>query len=244
MTYISDNDDEFGVFERGSISNILLGMAKARTPVNATFNAGMEVLLTVVLDVDQKGGWVYLDVNANDEINKHMVHSKRVSFQAFFAGAKIMWNNVAVQDSSWEGGRAFRVAIPDRLQRIQRRGSYRVNTPITNPVMCKITVNPKLELSMPLFDICIEGIGVILPETPDPSFVKLANFKHCRLEHADFGVLEVSLFVKSMWEITLKNNAKAQRAGLEFTNLMPGIQNKIQRYVYQLERQLMATRAL
>ncbi len=110
--------------------------------------------------------------------------------------------------------------------------------------MCKIVVNPKLELSMPLFDICIEGIGVILPETPDPAFVKLANFKTCRLEHADFGVLEVSLFVKSMWEITLKNNAKAQRAGLEFTNLMPGIQNKIQRYVYQLERQLMATRVM
>ncbi len=143
-----------------------------------------------------------------------------------------------------EGGRAFRVAIPDRLQRIQRRGSYRVNTPITNPVMCKIAVSPKLELSMPLFDICIEGIGIILPETPDPAFVKLANFKNCRLEHTDIGVLEVSLFVKSMWEITLKNNAKAQRAGLEFTNLLPGIQNKIQRYVYQLERQLMATRAL
>lgn len=245
MAYISDNDDEFAVWERGAISNILLGMAKGRTPVNATFNAGMEVLLTVVLDVDQKAGWVYLDVNANEEMNKHMLHSKRISFQAFFGGAKIMWNNAAVQDTTYEGGRAFRVAIPERLQRIQRRGSYRVNTPITNPVMCRIILNPKEEFSFPLFDICIEGIGVILPEVLHPSMVKLANFKNCRLEHPDLGgSLEVSLFVKSIWEVTLKNNSKANRAGMEFTNFLPGIQNKIQRYVYHLERQLKATSAL
>jgi c-di-GMP-binding flagellar brake protein YcgR len=241
MAYVSDNDDEFAVFDREAITNLLLGMAQKNVPVNATFNGGKDVLLTVVLDVDQKTNSVYLDVNANEEFNKQIVAAKRVGFHAFFNGAKIMWTVAGLYDSKYEGTPAFKVEIPERLQRIQRRGSFRVATPIMNPVMCKIPLGNKQEVNLPLFDICIEGLGLVMPATPIPGFEKMKEYRDCKLEHPDLGVLEVSLFVKSIWEMTLKNGQPGQRAGLEFTHIKQATQTAIQRFVYKMERQMMAT---
>ena len=94
---------------------------------------------------------------------------------------------------------------------------------------------------MPLVDICAEGIGVILPSGPEPEFEKYAEFKKCTLEHEDLGVVEVDLVFKTFWEVTLVNGTKSQRAGLEFDDIPTRIQSIIQRYVYKLERLLIAT---
>ncbi|MES2299228.1 MAG: flagellar brake protein [Pseudomonadota bacterium] len=240
-SYVSDNDEEFAIYNRDDIVMILQGLAQKSVALSATFNAGMEVLLTAVIGVDPKRDLVYLDVNANSEFNEHLLASKRVTFNAFFNGAKVMWSSTSVKDAVFEGGKAFCVVVPERLQRIQRRGSYRVNTPIINPVICQIPVKANQVLSVPLFDICVEGIGVVLPSPLAPEFQKFAEFKNCKIEHPDLGEVNVALFVKSIWEITLKNGNKAQRAGLEFADITPGTQSKIQRFVYKMERQLIAT---
>jgi c-di-GMP-binding flagellar brake protein YcgR len=240
MGYVSDNDEEFAVYDHDVIVSILRGMAKANTPLTGTFNAGADVLLTQILDVDPKADQVYLDVNANEEFNRHILVSKRITFTAFANGAKILWHSAGVKDTRFEGLRAFGLALPERLQRIQRRGAFRVATPMMNPVICKINVKKDHQLTMPLFDICIEGLGLIVPTPPDPSFHRLVEFRDCTIEHPDLGQLEVSLFVKSLWEITLANGSKALRAGLEFTHRDPKVQSKIQKFVYKLERHIIA----
>jgi c-di-GMP-binding flagellar brake protein YcgR len=240
MGYVSDNDEEFAVYDHDVIVNLLRGMARANIALTGTFNAGADVLLTQVIDVDADGGLVYLDVNVNEEFNKHILQSKRITFNAFFGGAKILWHSASVRDVQYEGSRAFGIALPERLQRIQRRGAFRVPTPVMNPVICKINVNKDLQLTMPLFDICIEGIGLMVPTPPDPAFHRLTEFRNCTIEHPDLGVHEVSLFVKSIWEITLANGSKALRAGLEFTHPDPKVQSKIQKFVYKLERNIIA----
>jgi flagellar brake protein len=239
--YVSDNDDEFAIYNRDDIVMILQGLAQKHVPLSATFNAGMEVLLTEVLDVDGKAGAVYLDVNSNEEFNQDLLQSKRITFNAFFSGAKVMWTSTAVQSAEYEGRKAFRLVLPDRVQRIQRRGSFRVNTPIINPVICQIPISKTETLTAPLFDICVEGIGLVLPSPPEPAIQKFAEFKNCKIEHPDLGVIVVTLYVKSIWEITLKNGNKAQRAGLEFADISTGTQSVIQRFVHKMERQLIAT---
>jgi flagellar brake protein len=238
--YVSDNDEEFAVYDHDVIVNILRGIAKGRIPLTGTFNAGADVLLTQVLDVDPQQNLVYLDVNANEEFNRHILQSKRITFTAFANGAKILWHSASVKDVEFEGLRAFGLALPERLQRIQRRGAFRVATPVLNPVICRINVKKDHQLVMPLFDICIEGIGLIVPTPPDPSFGRLVEFRDCTIEHPDLGEYPVSLFVKSIWEITLANGSKALRAGLEFTRPDPKVQSKIQKFVYKLERHIIA----
>jgi c-di-GMP-binding flagellar brake protein YcgR len=238
--YVSDMDDEFAIFDSEAIAMILYGMSQKNVAVSATFNGGQDVLVTAVIGIDQKQDEVYLDINSNEELNKNLVHSKKVHFFAFFAGAKILWNSNRVLETTFEGGKAFKIEMPERIQRVQRRGSFRVSTPKINPVLCHITIKPGIEVAVPLFDICVEGIGVVLPQPLDPAIEATAVFKTCRIEHEDLGRLDVSLMVKSVWEVKRANGSVALHGGLEFANLRPGMQAAIQRFVYKTEREMIA----
>lgn len=233
--YLSDDHEDFVVSTRESIVNILRGLARDNIPVSGAFNSGTEVLLTAVLGVDPERDAVYLDINANAERNRLFLGSPRVVFTAQANGAKVQWSSFAVEDAVFEGGRAFRVAVPEKLQRIQRRGAYRVGTPITHPVICRIPVAPDREVALPLVDICVEGVGVILPDPPEPAFEKNAQFKHCRLEHKELGVAELTLSVQNIWEVELRNGQSSRRAGLEFIDIRQQDEPVIQRFVYRME---------
>lgn len=235
--YMSDDHEDFTVADREAIGNILRGLARQNITLSGTFNAGLDVLLTGVLGVDSRAGVVYLDVNANEERNQEFLKSPRIVFFAFADGAKIQWSSFAIERTQFEGGPAFRIPLPEKLQRIQRRSAFRVGTPITHPVICHIPVAPDREIALPLVDICVEGVGVALPAEPEPAIEKNARFKGCRLEHADLKIAGLTLSVQNIWDVTLKNGHVIQHAGLEFVDIGQRDQPAIQRYVFKLERQ-------
>ena len=239
--YLSDDHEDFTVSDRDALISVLQGLARKNVVLSGAFNSGADLLLTAVLDVDPKENVVYLDVNANEERNQLFLQSKRVIFFSFFDGVKVQWASTAIESGEYEGRKAFLISIPEKLQRVQRRGAFRINTPITNPAICTIPLASGEEVTLPLVDICVEGIGVILPSTPVPEIQKYAEFKKCRIEHEDLGVVEATLVVQSIWEVTLKNGSKSPRAGLEFVDIRAGTQSVIQRYVYKLERIVIAT---
>jgi c-di-GMP-binding flagellar brake protein YcgR len=227
------------VENRDSIVHILRGMVRKDVVLSGAFNGGRDVLLTAVLDVDPEAGVVYLDLNANEERNQLIRETKRIVFFANFDGAKVQWACSAVEDGSFEGRPAFRVEIPEHLQRIQRRGSYRVNTPVTNPVTCRIPLPKERELELRLVDISVEGIGVVLPDAPDEAIQRNAEFKNCVIEHAELGAVTVTLSVQSLWTVDLRNGTKSLRAGLQFASIPGSEQAKIQRFVFRMERLLL-----
>ncbi|MDP1525531.1 MAG: flagellar brake protein [Rhodocyclaceae bacterium] len=239
--YLSDDNEDFTVSSRESIIHLLRGLSHGNVTLSGIFNSGKDVLLTAVLSVDSDEDVVYLDINANEERNREFLRSSRIVFVAQVDGAKIQWSTLSIEDGGFEGGRAFRVPLPETLQRIQRRTAFRVNTPITNPVMCHIPVAPDRELALPLVDICVEGIGVILPDAADPAMVKNARFEHCSLVHEELRINELTLSVQNIWEVTLKNGHVSQRAGLEFIDMRQQDEPIIQRFVFKLERLRIST---
>jgi c-di-GMP-binding flagellar brake protein YcgR len=240
-SYLSDDHKDFTVSDREMIMIILQGLASKHVTLSGSFNAGSEILLTEVLGISQEENALYLDVNADEERNQQFARSQRTIFYSFSDGVKVQWTTTEIERGEFEGYKAFRIAIPEVLQRIQRRGSYRVATPITNPTICRIQLAPGREVVLPLVDICAEGIGVVMPATPEPEFQKNAEFKNCTLEHEDIGVIPVPLTFRTFWESTLANGNKSQRAGLEFGDMPSKTQSAIQRYVYKLDRLLIAT---
>lgn len=240
--YLSDDHEDFTVSARESIINIMRELSRENITLSGTFNSGMEVLLTAVLGVDPKEGMVYLDINANEERNQQFLKSSRVIFYAFSNSAKIQWASYSVESTRFDGSKAFRVPIPEKLQRVQRRSAYRVATPITNPVICRIPVAPGHEITVPLVDICVEGISVVLPSAPEPAIQKNALFKNCRLDHENLGITELTLSVQSIFDVTMRNGTISQHAGLEFVNIRQRDQPVIQRFVFKLELLKRATR--
>lgn len=234
--YLSDDHSDFTVSGRESIIFILNELARKNVPLSGVFNQGREVLLTGVLGVDTKKNTVYLDVNANEERNQQFLMSPRVIFHATDAGAKIQWACQSIESTAYGGYKAFRIQIPETLQRIQRRNVFRISTPIIHPVICHIPLTPEREIALPLVDICIEGIGVTLPSPQEPAIERNAQFKNCRLEHEHLAVAELTLSVQNLWDVTHLNGTTSRHAGMEFVDIRPKDQSAIQRFVYQLER--------
>lgn len=238
--YLSDDHSDFTVDGRDAIVHLLRSMVDREVVLCGAFNGGREVLLTAVLDVDAGQDVVYLDVNANEERNQLFRASTRVVFFANFDGARVQWTSAAIADDRYDGRQAFRIRIPETLQRIQRRTSYRVNTPVTDPVICRVPI-AEGELELRLVDISVEGVGVLLPSAAEPVIQKGATFERCRLEHPELGSVVIAIAVQSVWESELRNGTKSPRAGLEFLSVERGGHAKIQRFVYKMERLLRDT---
>lgn len=234
--YLSDDNEDFTVSSRESITHILRGLSRGNITLSGVFNDGKDVLLTAVLGVSPDENAVYLDINANEERNREFLRSPRIIFVAQADGAKIQWSTLSIEDARFEGGRAFRVPLPETLQRIQRRTAFRVNTSITHPVICRIPVALDRELALPLVDICVEGIGVILPDVADSAIIKNARFEHCSLVHEGLHINELTLCVQTVWDVTLKNGHVSHRAGMAFLDMHQQDDATIQRFVFKLER--------
>lgn len=237
----SIDDADFTVSNRDEIIRLMTGLQRNRVTLSAVFNSGNDILLTAVLEVDEDEDRLLLDTNANQKSNEQLLNSKRTIFHSFSEGVKIQWVSTRVDGATFGKHKAFSIAIPEKLQRIQRRGFHRVNTPIVNPLTCQLSMADEQVLELILVDICAEGIGVIVPA--DAVLDRGAQFPECRLELPEIGSVQVAVFVRSTWEVKLKNGSKSQRAGLEFVNIHPSTQSKIQRYINKLERSRIAATA-
>ena len=63
-----------------------------------------------------------------------------------------------------------------------------------------------------------------------------AAYPGCRIELPGVGVLELTLSIQSLFEVTLKNGSKSFRSGCQFVNLHPSMESLLQRYILKLER--------
>lgn len=237
----SPDDTRYLVHNRLEIVRVLRGLAQRRDLVSAFFNAGNELLLTSVLEVDPDNNTLFLDFSGNQTVNNRILASEKIIFVSSLDGVKIQWVSTHIDADSFEGGDAFRVAVPDQLLRLQRREYYRLTTPIIRPLICKIPLADEQVIDVALVDISAGGIGVIISQPANtPPFEKGALFPNCKIELPGIGLVEVTLRVQSTWEITLKNGNKSLRAGCEFVDMRSGMQSMIQRYIIKLERERIA----
>jgi c-di-GMP-binding flagellar brake protein YcgR len=236
-----DDDDNFTVYNRDDIVGILRGLIRNKATLSAVFNGGSDVVLTQVLEVDPDENVIYLDTNANAESNNNLLLSKRTFFVSISHNSTVKWLCEHIQAGEFEGYKAFRVPIPEKLKNIQRRGVYRIATPIVNPVMCRIPLPGGQAVNVPLVDVCVEGVGVVLPPPVDPIFARGANFKNCILSLPEIGDINVTMSIQAVWEVTMSNGLPSKRAGLIFMGINAREQSMVQRYVHKLDCLRIAT---
>ena len=232
----SDDAENFSVNNRELIVRIFRKLADKMDPVSAVLRDGSDVLITAVLDVNPDANAVYLDTNVSSAYNDRLLLSKRTIFVCAKEGVKVQWLSTEVDMVEYKGHEAFRIAIPETLQHIQKRRLFRIETPVINPLTCRMPISGNSTVELPLVDLCAEGFGAILPDPPVPEIKKGAIFKNCSIGLPEIGEVQVTLVVMGVWKTTLKNGVVSHRAGLEFLDIRSGIQSKVQRYINRLQR--------
>lgn len=232
------NDERFMVYNFREVAAILRDLSEAREMVNAIYSHGKS-LLTTVLEVDVERDAVYLDIGPDDSANQSLLTSTRAIFVAQHQGIRIQWSSSRVGHVKYDGEPAFKIAIPEALQRVQRREYYRLATPILNPLICRIRLVASAAnvLRLPVANISAGGLAVNLSD--ELVVEKGTEFHECKMDLPGIGEIEFDVRVRGVWTVELKTGL-SKRVGMEFIRQRSGTPIMIQRYMMQLERDRLA----
>jgi c-di-GMP-binding flagellar brake protein YcgR len=247
---MSNNDallgeEQYLVHNIKEVAQILKDLAKNNVMLKASFNEGNDVYLTTVIAVDDIKKCAYLDIGRDDAFNARLLDSDHVTFSKD-DGVKIRWVSGSVSEVNLKDGRAIKIALPRKMLRLQRREFFRLVTPRMNPVPCQIPIvdeddaDQERILELTLTDISLGGIGAIAQDPLDKMLAEGASFERCKISFPDIGVTSLTLKVRYIVPIHLKDGTVKHRVGLQFIEPSRGNQGLIQRYTFALERAALA----
>ena len=237
------DEEKFIVHNQKEIIQILNDMAKTREMLKISFNHNS--CLTSVISVDMRENTVYLDIGVDEGFNSKLFASRYVTFSKD-EGIKIRWTSEHVSLANLKDGKAIKIVVPKSLMRLQRREYFRLATPIANPVMCLIPVVDEKSpeeyrfIELTLIDASLGGIGVIASHPLDDKLVIGVSFDKCRINFPDVGETSLTLQVRNIHQVTLKDGVIKHRIGFQYISPSRANEGLIHRYTYNLERQAMA----
>ena len=200
-------------------------------------NKGKTFILTRLLEVDTNDRTLIFDWGSDDETNQQLMASERNVFVCSPDGVKTQFITGQVHEVKYEGKPAFEVSLPEQVIKLQRREFFRIRTPVGHPLLCIIKDYPGAPLELPVFDISLGGLALWLPDLTAPGFDIGQQYYDCSLELKPFGMLRSTLEVRHRLPVQLRNGQDAVRVGCSFLHLPTSMENMIQRYVGQLERE-------
>ena len=239
----ANDEEQFIVQNEKEIFQILNDLAKHHEMLKVTFNH--DTCLTNVISVEANNHVVYLDIGIDDAFNSRLLASHHVVFSKD-DGIRIKWISTHVSLPTLKDGKAIKIDLPQKMMRLQRREFFRLATPIVNPVSCLIPIsdeaNPDANrvLELTLVDVSLGGIGVVTANPLDELLVIGANFDKCKISLPEVGETSLTLQVRNITPITMKDGSSKHRVGLQFISPSRGNEGLINRYTYKLERQAMA----
>jgi c-di-GMP-binding flagellar brake protein YcgR len=238
-------EEQYLVHNLKEIIQILTDLSKSKSMLKVSFNHGADECLTTIIGIDVKNHAVHLDIGLDDAFNSRLLANHHV---IFFKddGIRIKWVSAHISAVTLKDGKAIKIALPQKLLRLQRREFFRLATPIANPVPCQIPIvdeaNPEVDrvLELTLVDVSLGGIGTIASDPLDQVLVVGANFDKCKISFPDVGVTSLTLQVRNITSISVKDGTTKHRIGFQYIEPSRGNEGLINRYTYNLERLAMA----
>lgn len=243
---ISADDQRFHVHNKKEILQILNDLAKRKVTLSVSFNQGKEGFLTTVVALDNEKQLAYLDIGQDDTFNDRLVASHDVAF-ANNEGVRIRWTSPRLRIATLKDGKALCIGLPQDLIRLQRREFHRLTTPSASPVICRIPVTDAAgsdaedeRLAFPLVDISVGGIGILVPDALDDRLSVGKAFNNCKIDLPNVGTTNLTLCVKHITQVILRDETIRFRIGFEYVNPSRGNEALIQRYTFILETESVA----
>ncbi len=192
--------------------------------------------VTTILDVNSDGGFV-LDCAPSAPLNARAADGNKIAFVTMHERVQVHFSCAHAVATMHDGRPALRCPPPHRLIRLQRRDSYRLTTPVLNPLKCVIRLNrdgPPQCVALRVLDISCGGIAMgFAPEglTIDPG-----EHYPCTIELPGTGPLHATIMLRSAVETTLANGVHTRRAGCQFIEVSEKALGLVQRYILQQQR--------
>jgi len=232
-----EGNDRYVIRSRLEIVFILRAIMRKNILVRLYFDAGDSFVLTAILGIDAERGKLIVDCGANEEINQQALRATQLIFIAFHDQARVQFACHGIGKTRFDGRNAYSVGIPENLLRIQRREYYRIATPAVNPLKCALPLaagHAPDTAEVIVLDISCGGVAVI-DHHSRVDFEPGTTYENRCIVLPGISALNVSIQVKSAFEVTLKNGLAGKRSGCEFVAMQEKMLAMIQRYIMKLE---------
>jgi flagellar brake protein len=230
-------EERFHVTGTLPIAFLLVGYARTKDQFTVSFGGGQEMMLTTLLEAQPAGDRLIFDCSGSAEINRRFIESDHNVFAGRPNGIHVQFTTGRAMEVVFEGGKAFSVSLPKHVVRLQRRDTFRIETPRGRQLQFFGRLTGGKLLNFPAHDISVAGLGMMtlaLQDVLSPGD---------RLENCHFALPEDEhelFFSATIRHFTAQVGRAGQqqwRIGLHFEDMPRVEENRIQRYIAKVERE-------
>ncbi len=232
-----DEDEPFLIWSVSEIRFLLGAMQQEGSLLNVRIGQSDATILTTVLNVPKASTYVILDYGPDEEANRRALSSEQLFVETWLDKVNIQFHLGRLEKISYLGRPAFRAEFPEKIKRLQRREYYRLATPVSRPVACKIPLVGKGmpgDLAVRVIDISLGGVCVSDRSHDVPLDVGDV-FVDCRITLPEIDIVVLALEVRYLKELALKTGGKGRRSGCRFVNPPESTLALIQRYILETD---------
>lgn len=140
--HLAEGDERYLLRNKRQIRGLLQQLIDQRAVVTMHVAGRDMAVPTAVLEVDEDDDYVILDGSHNDASNRAIEQAKYLLCYAQLERVNIRFRLETPERLERDIHVAFRATLPDSLYHLQRRESYRLETPITDSPTCTIRQMP------------------------------------------------------------------------------------------------------
>jgi c-di-GMP-binding flagellar brake protein YcgR len=242
----ADELSRYTIHSRREIVALLRNVSERNQLVHMQADSSGDSIVTSILHVDDAGGTVIIDCAQDRLINARLLESDHVSFETLLDNVRMLFSVASIEHCDHEARPALRIALPATLIRLQRRESYRVQTPVASPVNCVIPLFNETNQVTTWITAAIANIGAGgLRLVDDKKAIAASlgqNFEDCTIELPD-GPVTITLQLRDMQDAILRNGRHVRRLGFMFVEPSVSAVTLVQRYIMKIEREQNARKA-
>lgn len=231
-------ESAFLIRRKEQIINKLSIVLKNKCLLTVCYGDNEDSFITTILDIYENNNIIIFYHSPKEDAISDFLNSQLITFKTDYLGIKVAFDAIKVAKIQHQGISVFAIPIPDSLLWIEARDFYRVKSPTAKSSYCQLTLKDQGVINLELYDISLIGFSVLNPSSEISALLMPdSTFQQGKLLLADIGEGVVAFEIRSKYIINLENSDRIEKIGCQFTHITPAVENTIQRYMGQIERQ-------
>ena len=228
----------FSIQNPKQIINRLSLLVKNRCLVGARFGEDNASYISTLLGIDEKNNTVILDYGPNEDFNQHILKAGEATFDTDYKGIKVSFTGAELKKITHQGYPAFSMATPKSLLWLERREYYRVKSPLSKPSYCQFIIEGRDPVDLRLYDISLTGCALLnVSNEISELMIPGTTIRECKLILPGEGEGMISFEVCAKYVVNSDKLKNIQKIGCKFINLTHQLDEAIQRYMQQIQRE-------
>lgn len=195
--------------------------------------------ITQLISINPAFEELVFDAARDPTINARIPGARTLVFVSTVDHVKVQFATTGAQALVLDGLPAFRVRIPERAMRLQRREFYRVTIPTLKPLACTLAHDendPPMEARV--LDLSCGGLSMFVLRPPVGARIG-ATISHCVFTLPDEDEIDCAIEIRAVQPERI-GTRDGVRLRCRFVDLDGAQMNALQRYVTRVERERLA----